>query len=192
MSAGGRMQIATEGLLPPTPNLPTESSNATTTSSGNLPALDARRRGEPCLDTVPIPLPTRRSERWGSGGSSKRASCPALSYSVVSLEGAVRYGGSNLQHHMRSPRRPAHLLIRAHPAMKQPLHGAFRRRRRYWLDVVTRRRVVDDQFRLPGHVRLKTTQEIKNPRSKLRGISGRKEADHKNAASCGEYVPKEI
>ena len=53
----------------------------------------------------------------GSGGSSKRASCPALSHSVVSLEGAVRYGGSNLQHHMRSPRRPAHLLLRAHPAM---------------------------------------------------------------------------
>jgi hypothetical protein len=96
----------------------------------------------------------------GSGGSSKRASCPALSYSVVSLEGAVRYGGSNLQHNMRSPRRPAHLLIRAHPAMKQPLHGAFGRRRRYWLRVVTRRRIVDDQFRLPGHVRLKTTQEF--------------------------------
>jgi branched-chain amino acid transport system substrate-binding protein len=35
-------------------------------------------------------------------------------------------------------------------------------------------------------------QEIKNPRSKLRGIGGRKEADQKNAASCGEYVPKEI
>jgi hypothetical protein len=34
--------------------------------------------------------------------------------------------------------------------------------------------------------------EIKNPRSKLRGIGGRKEADQKNAASCGEYVPKEI
>jgi hypothetical protein len=33
---------------------------------------------------------------------------------------------------------------------------------------------------------------IKNPRSKLRGIGGRKEADQKNAASCGEYVPKEI
>ena len=34
--------------------------------------------------------------------------------------------------------------------------------------------------------------DIKNPRSKLRGIGGRKEADQKNAASCGEYVPKEI
>ena len=33
---------------------------------------------------------------------------------------------------------------------------------------------------------------IKNPRSKLRGIGGRKEGDQKNAASCGEYVPKEI
>jgi hypothetical protein len=35
-------------------------------------------------------------------------------------------------------------------------------------------------------------EQIKNPRSKLRGIGGRKEADQKNAASCGEYVPKEI
>ena len=34
--------------------------------------------------------------------------------------------------------------------------------------------------------------KIKNPRSKLRGIGGRKDADQKNAASCGEYVPKEI
>jgi hypothetical protein len=34
--------------------------------------------------------------------------------------------------------------------------------------------------------------QIKNPRSKLRDIGGRKEADQKNAASCGEYVPKEI
>jgi hypothetical protein len=33
---------------------------------------------------------------------------------------------------------------------------------------------------------------IKNPRSKLRGNGGRKEAYQKNAASCGEYVPKEI
>ena len=32
----------------------------------------------------------------------------------------------------------------------------------------------------------------KNPRSKLRGIGGRKEAGQKNAASCGEYVPKVI
>jgi transposase len=32
----------------------------------------------------------------------------------------------------------------------------------------------------------------KKSRSKLRGIGGRKEADQKNAASCGEYVPKEI
>ena len=32
----------------------------------------------------------------------------------------------------------------------------------------------------------------KNPRSKLRRIGGRKEADQKNAASCGNISPKEI
>jgi len=70
-----------------------------------------------------------------------------LSDSIAPLEGAVRYSGSNLQHHMCSARRPAHLLIRAHPAMNQPLHGAFCRRRRYWLGVVARCRIVDDQCR---------------------------------------------
>jgi transposase len=32
----------------------------------------------------------------------------------------------------------------------------------------------------------------KNPRSKLRGIGGRKTSDQKHAASYGEYVPREI
>ena len=96
----------------------------------------------------------RPSERWGSGGSSKRASCPALSYSVVSLEGAVRYGGSNLQHHMRSPRRPAHLLIRGHPAMKQPLHGAFGHRgtfhRHSCINAAQRRHAREFDTRMPA------------------------------------------
>jgi hypothetical protein len=43
--------------------------------------------------------------------------------------------------------------------MKQPLHGTFCWRRRYWLRVVTRPRIVNDQSRLPGHIRLQTTQE---------------------------------
>ena len=58
------------------------------------------------------------------------------------------------------PGRPAHLLVRAHPAMQQPLHGAFGRRCRYWLRIETRPRVVDDQFRRPSHVRRKTAQEF--------------------------------
>ena len=87
----------------------------------------------------------------GSGGSAERASCPTLSDCIVSFEGAVRDSGSNPQHHVRSAWRPAHLLTRAHPAMKQPLHRAFRRRRGCWLRVVTRR-VVDDHCPLPGHV----------------------------------------
>jgi hypothetical protein len=45
--------------------------------------------------------------------------------------------------------------------------------------------IIEDACTLPMKL-------IKNPRSKLRGIGGRKEADQKNAASCGEYVPKEI
>ena len=45
---------------------------------------------------------------------------------------------------------------------------------------------------LNDHDELRKDPVIKNPRSKLRGIGGRKEADQKNAASCGEYVPKEI
>jgi hypothetical protein len=100
-----------------------------------------------------------RPKGGGSGGSAEWASRPALSDCAVSFECAVRDSGSNPQHHVRSPWRPAHLLTRAHPAMKQPLRGAFCRRRRYWLRVVTRCRVVDDHCRLPGHVRLQATQE---------------------------------
>ena len=100
-----------------------------------------------------------RPKGGGSGGSAERAWCPAFSDCIVSFEGAVRDSSSNPQHHVRSPWRPAHLLTRAHPAMKQPVHGAFRRLRRYWLRVVTRRRVVDDHCRLPGHVRLQATHE---------------------------------
>ena len=91
-----------------------------------------------------------RPKSGGSGGSAERASCPALSDCIVSFEGAVRDRGSNPQHHVRSPWRPAHLLARAHPTMNQPLHGAFRRRRRYWLRVVTRRRVATNRA---GHLR---------------------------------------
>jgi hypothetical protein len=91
----------------------------------NVPPLSQWRWRRRSSSSGREPLHRKPPERRGSCGSSKRASCPALSYSVASLEGAVRYGCSNLQHHMCSPRRPAHLLIRGHPAMKEPLHGAF-------------------------------------------------------------------
>ena len=55
--------------------------------------------------------------------------------------------------------------------------------------------VVDFDYKIyrVGYYTSRDTMEIiKNPRSKLRGIGGRKEADQKLAASCGEYVPKEI
>jgi Transposase len=69
-----------------------------------------------------------RLKGGGSGGWSKRASCAALSESTVSLEGAVRCGGSNFQHHMRSPRRPPHLLPRGPAEISSPIDLATLRR----------------------------------------------------------------
>src|SRR5260370_12033581 len=57
---------------------------------------------------------------------------------------------------MGSARRPAHLLIGAHSAMEQPLQRALRGRRRYRFLAVPRRRIIDDQCGLPGHVCLQT------------------------------------
>src|SRR5580704_7823506 len=68
--------------------------------------------------------------------------------------------------------------------MKPRLASAAERWR--WLRL-THRNAASGSPRIDG-----STSSIKNPRSKLRGIGGRKEADQKNAASCGEYVPKEI
>ena len=70
-------------------------------------------------------------------------------------------------------------------------------------DAEWRRLLTPDQYDVmrghgteaPGSCALlveKRPGQIKNRRSKLRGIGGRKEADQKNAASCGECVPKEI
>jgi hypothetical protein len=61
-----------------------------------------------------LALPPRRlnawrpSERWGSGGSSKRASCPALSCSVVSLEGDVPAPPLALGADFNQPQNPRH------------------------------------------------------------------------------------
>ena len=59
---------------------------------------------------------------------------------------------------MRPSRRPTHLLVGAHPAVQQPLHRALRCRRRYRLLAAPRCRVINDQLRLSGYIRLEASQ----------------------------------
>ena len=72
---------------------------------------------------------------------------------------------------MRSPRRPAHLLLRAHPTVQEPLHRTLCGRRRYWFVASPGRRIVDDQLGLAGHVCLEVT---KYPRHLACGRSNRR------------------
>ena len=48
---------------------------------------------------------------------------------VIVVEGAVDDCGADLKHQKSATGRPPHLLLRPHPAVQQPLHGALRRRR---------------------------------------------------------------
>jgi hypothetical protein len=60
----------------------------------------------------------RPSETWGSCGATEGTPRPALGGAVVPIQGAICHSGSDLQHQMGSSRRPAHLLVCAHPAMQ--------------------------------------------------------------------------
>ena len=101
----------------------------------------------------------RPSRTWGWLRSSpKRTTGPPLCPGMIVVEGLVHHRSADLEHQMRASWRPAHLLIGAHPAVQQPLHGTLRRRRRDWLIAVPCLRVVDDQVGLPGNVGLKITQ----------------------------------
>ena len=68
---------------------------------------------------------------------------------VILVKCAVDDGGADLKHQMSATGRPPHLLLRPHPAVQQPLHGALRRRREERLVVQLRRRVIDDQIGEP-------------------------------------------
>ncbi len=52
---------------------------------------------------------------------------------VVTFECSVHDSSANLEHQVRSSRRPAHLLFCRHPSMEQPMDRAFGWRRRDWL-----------------------------------------------------------
>src|SRR5208283_5890949 len=101
----------------------------------------------------------RPSKTWGdSCGMAKRATGPSLSGRVVLVEGPVDDRGADLEHQMRSSRRPTHLLVGAHPQVQQPLHRALRGRRRDRLVVSPGSGVIDDQTGLPGYVSLEATK----------------------------------
>src|SRR4051794_639791 len=101
----------------------------------------------------------RPSKTWGdSCGMAKWATGPSFGGRVIRIEGPVHDGGSDLEHQMRSSRRPTHLLVGAHPPVQQSLHRALGGRRRYRLTASPGGRVIDDQTRLPGNVSLEATK----------------------------------
>jgi len=84
----------------------------------------------------------RPSRTWGALRCwAKRPAGPLLGGDMVLGKGAIRNGSSDLQHPMRPPRRPAHLLVGTHPAVQQPLHRALCGRRRDRLAAAPRLRV---------------------------------------------------
>src|SRR5271166_1332675 len=107
-----------------------------------------------------LPDVGRPSITWGdSCGVAKRATGPSLSGFVIRVEGPVHDGGSDLEHQMRSSRRPRHLLVGAHPPVQQPLHRTLGGRRRYRLVGSPGGGIIDDQTGLPGYVSLEATKQ---------------------------------
>ena len=101
----------------------------------------------------------RPSITWGTScGMAKRATGPSFSGRVIRVEGPVDDRGADLEHQMRSSRRPTHLLVGAHPPVQQPLHRTLGGRRRYRLVVSPGGGVIDDQTGLPGYVSLEATK----------------------------------
>jgi len=66
---------------------------------------------------------------WSRGEAALRAPCTAGG-EVIALKGAVEDGRANLEHEVGASWRPAHLLLRRHPAVEQSMHRALRRGRR--------------------------------------------------------------
>src|SRR5271165_494696 len=89
---------------------------------------------------------------------AKRAAGPSLSGRVVLVEGPVDDRGADLEHQMRSSRRPTHLLVGAHPPVRQPMHRSLGGRRRYWLVVSPGGGIIDDQTGVAGYVSLEATK----------------------------------
>ena len=103
-----------------------------------------------------------RPERGGSGHSSKRAAGPTFGHGMVSVERAVYAGGSDFQHQMSAPQRPAHLLLGIHSPMQQPLHRALcdRRGNRFFASAGCR--IVDDDVGLAGHISFEIAQQARH------------------------------
>ncbi len=131
-----------------------------------------------------------RPKPGGSCSATERPPRPALGGAVVPIQGAICHRGSDLQHQMGPSRRPTHLLVRAHPAMQQPLHRALSGRRRDRLVAVPRRRIVDDQGGLSGHVCLKATQQSSHLARRLARRRGRRRGS--NRVKSHQRIAREI
>jgi len=83
---------------------------------------------------------------------------------VIRVERAVDDGCPDPEHQMSTTRRPARLLARSHPAMRQPLHRTLGRRGRQWLVIQPRRRIIDDQISETGYIGFQCNQRLRQLR----------------------------
>ena len=81
---------------------------------------------------------------------------------MILFESTVHHRASDLEHQMCPSWRPTHLLLGVHPAMQQPLHRAFRDRRRDRLLATPGCRVIDDDIGLPAYIRFEVTQKSRH------------------------------
>jgi cytochrome d ubiquinol oxidase subunit II len=59
----------------------------------------------------------RPSQTWGLCRAPEGTTGPPFSGGVITFKGAVHHRASNLEHQVRTARRPTHLLLSIHPAM---------------------------------------------------------------------------
>jgi hypothetical protein len=72
---------------------------------------------------------------------------------------------------MRAAWRPPHLLLGVHSTVQQPLHRAFRDRRRDWLLGPPGRRIIDDDIGLTAYIGLEFAEKARHFQ---RGWGGRR------------------
>ena len=105
---------------------------------------------------------TRPSQTWGLCRAPVGTTGPCFGNGAIVFEGSVHHRAPNLEHQVRTTRRPTHLLLGIHPAMEQPLHGAFGNRSRDWLLTPSGCCIIDDDIGLTADIGFEVAQQACN------------------------------
>jgi hypothetical protein len=108
------------------------------------------------LDTYPIWL-TQQATDFLRGDIPNKGGLTTMLTSVPFIT-----AHRTLSIRVRATRRPTHLLLGVHPPVQQPLHRAFRDRRRDWLLAPPGRRIVDDDIGLTAYIGLEFAEKARH------------------------------